>query len=140
MVNHLTLFAHGESFDVDAFLASTTLQLDYIWRRGDQLRYSCVESRYETSGVEIILGDGTAIPFLKQDGIAIKYIKAHEDELRALAKSSGVETFILGLQYHLKLDDGLTGFCMGPSPLLMWHALDVGVWLTYYVTLDRRPD
>jgi hypothetical protein len=29
---------------------------------------------------------------------------------------------------------------MEPSSLLMWHALDIGARLNYYVTLDRRHD
>jgi hypothetical protein len=137
MVNHFTLFAHGQSFDVDAFLNATTLRFDEVWRRGDQPRYSCIESPYKTSGVEVVLGDGRTIPFLEQDGVAIEYLEAHRNELRAVAKFPGVETFILGLQYHVRLEEGLTGFCMGPSPRLMWHALDIGVRPTYYVTFDR---
>lgn len=139
-MNHFSLFAHGGAFDVDAYLAATKLSVDYVWRRGGQLRDSCVESRHPTSGVEIVLGDGCVVPFFEQEEIAIAYLKDHRDELRTLAHFSGIETFVLGLQYALKLDnEGDTGFCLGPSPQLMWHALDVGVRPTYYVTvtLDR---
>ncbi len=138
-MNQYQLFAHGDGFDVDAYLAISTLRLDYVWRRGDPLRYSCdIESKSPTSGVEIVLGDGQTVPFLNQEGIAIDYIKAHRDELRELANFPGVETFILGLQYHIESDESLIAFCMGPSPLLMWHCLDVGVSPTYYVTLARH--
>lgn len=139
-MNEFRLFAHGEAFDVDAFLASTTLQPDYVWRRGDQLRYACVESRHPTSGVEFVLGDGLTVPFLKQEGIAVAYLKAHRDELQALARFSGVGTFILGLQYRTAFESNVIGFPLGPSAQLMWHCLDVGCVPTYYVTLDRLPE
>jgi hypothetical protein len=136
-MNHFTLFAHGESFDVDAYTPTATLVFNSVWHRGDQRRYSCVESKHPTSGIEIVLGDGRTVPLPEQEEIAIGYLKAHTDELRALARFPGVDTFILGLQYHIELDDGIVGFCMGPCALLMWHALNVGVTPTYYVTLDR---
>ncbi len=47
-MNQFGLFAHGESFDVDAFLASSTLRPDYVWRRGDPRQYSCVDSSRST--------------------------------------------------------------------------------------------
>jgi hypothetical protein len=137
-MNEFRLFAHGEAFDVDAFLASTTLRPEYIWRRGDQRRYACVESRHPTSGAEFVLGDG--LPFLEQEGIAVAYLKAHRDELRALARFPGVDTFILGLQYPKALESNVIGFCLGPSAQLMWHCLDVGCEPVYYVTLDRLPE
>jgi hypothetical protein len=137
--NQFQLTAHGHTFDVDAFLATSTLRPDYTWRRGDPLLYSCGESKYETSGVVLMLGDGRAVPFLDQERIAIGYLESHRDELRALANFPGVEWFILGLQYHIEIDPGTLGFCMGPSARLMWHALDIGVRPTYYVSLERCP-
>jgi hypothetical protein len=139
-MNEFRLFAHGESFDVDAFLATTTLRPAYVWRRGDQRRYACVESRHPTSGVEFALGDELPVPFLKQEGIAIAYLKAHRDELWALARFPGVDTFILGLQYRTVFESNVIGFCLGPSAQLMWHCLDVGCEPTYHVNLDRLPE
>jgi len=139
-VNEFRLFAHGEAFDVDAFLASTTLRPDYVWRRGDQRRYACIESRHPTSGVDFVLGDGLTVPFLTQEGIAVAYLKAHRDALRALAGFPGVTTFNLGLQYRTAFESNVIGFSLGPSAKLMWHCLDVGCRPTYYVTLDRLPD
>jgi hypothetical protein len=66
-MNEFRLFAHGVEFDVDAFLASTTLRPDYVWRRGDQRRYACVESRHPTSGLVLVLGDGQKVPLFEQE-------------------------------------------------------------------------
>jgi hypothetical protein len=139
MMNEFKIFAYGDRFDVDAFLATTTLHPDYVWHRGDQRRYyACIETKHETSGVEFLLGDGWKVPFLDQEDIAVTYLKAHRDELRGLANFPCVDTFILGLQYICKVkDDSAFGFCIRPSPQLMWHALDTGVWPHYYVEFDR---
>ena len=138
--NQFCIFAHGCTFDVDAFLGTTTLRPDYVWRRGDQRRYACVESRHPTSGVEFVLGDGRRVSPLEQEQIAISYIQANRDQLSALGQFAGVEAFILGIQYICELDEGLSGFCIGPSRLLMQQALEVGIEPHYYVGLNRRNE
>jgi len=65
--NYFKIFAHGEKFDVDLFLTTSTLHPDHVWRRGDLRPCACVESRHETSGVEFTLGDGWKVPFPKQE-------------------------------------------------------------------------
>jgi hypothetical protein len=135
--NEFRIFAHGTNFDVDAFLAATSLRPNYLWRRGDQRRYACIESKHPTSGVEFVLGDGRLLSSLEQEQIAIAYLQTYPDELRALALFPGVETFILGIQYICELEEGIIGFCIGPSLELMRHALDVGVEPHYYVGFNR---
>src|SRR5262249_35754715 len=110
-MNEFRLLAHGASFDVDAYLTTTTLRIDSVWRRGDLSPHSCVENRYQTSGVEIALGDGRVVPLPEQEKIAIEYLKSHRDELRALARYPGVEAFVLSLQYYCEFDLDVTGFC-----------------------------
>ena len=139
-MNQFRLFAHGETFDADAFFAHTTLRPDYVWRRGDPRRYSCVESRHPTSGVEFVLGDGLTVPSLEQEVIAVAYLQANRSELRALAQFPGADTFVLGLQYRAAFDSNVVGFCLGPSAQLMSHCLDVGCEPVYFVTFDRIPE
>jgi hypothetical protein len=136
--NEFRIFAHGEALDVDALLDATTLRPDYVWRRGEQRRFACIESAYPTSGVEFVLGDGLVLPVPAQEQIAARYIETHRDELRKLAQFPGVETFILGIQYICELDEGTIGFAIAPSPALLRRALDAGLDPTYYVGLNRR--
>jgi hypothetical protein len=124
-MNEFRLFAHGTDFDPDAYLASTRLKFDGVWGTN--------QTSGGTRGVYKLLGDGQAIPIHEQQKIAVEYLEANRDELKALAAYPGATYFILGLQYHVQLYPGLIGFCMGPSKRLMRYALD-----TYYVTLDRR--
>src|SRR6266700_7321800 len=101
----LHIIAHGERFDIDAFLGKSTLRPDFVWRREAPV----------TSGVEFFLGDGRAIGLRDQENLAIMYLKAHRDELRAIAKFPGVDAFILGLVYIATLDGSATGMAgLGP--------------------------
>ena len=137
-MSQFCLFAHGEEFGVDAFLATTTLRPDLVWRLGDECRSACFESGHETSGIQIVLGAGQSLPLWDQEAIAIAYLKEHRDELRALGELSGVRVFNMDLQYNFKLSPNTVGFWVEPAAPLMRHALDVGVRLSYYVRLDRR--
>ncbi len=123
----LHIFALGKSFDVDSFLVDSTLRPDFVWRR---------MGNGPTNGLELLLSEERAIPLHKQEEIAIAYLKANRDQLRALAEFPGVEGFNLGLVCHLQLD--VIGCAPGPPAILMHYALDTGVSLRYYVTLEGR--
>jgi hypothetical protein len=131
-MNEFRLFAHGAEFDPDAYLASVPLQFDGVWRRGEAGR-----DHPKSSGVFKILGDGRTMPVWEQEQVAIAFLAAHRETLKALGRHPQVTTFILGLQYHLLLRSNTIGFCMGPSASLMRHCLDVGIAPIYYVTLER---
>ena len=124
------MFAHGATFDPHLFLTETTLEFDDVWQNnygGDR-----------SAGVSKSLGDGLTIRIFEQEKIAIEYLAANTNSLKALAKYPGVSTFILGLQYHIELDAGTLGFSMGPSALLMWHCLEIGIEPVFYVSLDHH--
>jgi hypothetical protein len=134
-MNEFRLFAHGVDFDPDAYMASTPLKFDGAWRKGES-----GHDHPKSSGVFKVLGDGRKVPLFEQEEIAIEFLSANREALKSLAKYPGVTTFILGLQYHIELDPATIGFCMGPSALLMWHCLDIGVSPYFYVSLDRRRE
>lgn len=121
------IIAHGERFNVDAFLRTSTLHPDFVWRREAPL----------TSGVEFFLGDGRAIGLRDQENMAIMYLKAHRHELRAIAKFPGVDAFILGLVYIAKLEGSVSGVALDWSRELMLPALDTGITPVHYVKYDR---
>ena len=138
-MNHFTLFAHGESFDVDAYLRVTSLTFDSVWRRGD-LRGCAqfIQNKHPTSGVRKELGCGWELPIHEQDRIATDFLATNEVALKHLAQFPGVDTFILGLHYRIALTPGVCGFCMSASPRLMNFALRIGIDPTFYVDLDRK--
>lgn len=99
----LHIIAHGEKFDVDAFLASSTLRPHFVWRSEAPL----------TSGVEFLLGDGRQIRLPDQEEIAVAYLKAHRDELRALGQFPRHRSIYSGL--GLCLPVGLHRVCSGTA-------------------------
>ena len=134
-MNEFRLFAHGEAFDPEAYLASTTLKFDGVWHKGES-----GHDHPKSSGVFKMLGDGRTVPIVEQELIAIDYLTANREGLRLLAQEPGVATFILGLQYHIKLEEGTIGFCLLPSTHLMSLALDIGIETAYYVTIDSGKE
>ncbi len=82
--NEFRVFAHGDDFDVDAYLRTSTLDPDRVWRRRS--------NGIQTSGVAFGLGNGLSLTIFEQERIAIKFLKEHRDALRTLAHYAGVET------------------------------------------------
>jgi len=122
----LHIFAHGETFDVDAFLADSTLHPDYVWRREPP----------NTSGIEFLLGDGRAIRPAAQEELAMSYLASHRQELKKLRCFPGVEYLILGLVRICPVE--ATGIAVTPSVKLLQQADELGIVSTYYVTIDGR--
>ena len=130
-MNEFRIFALGDVFDPDAYLASAPLKFDGLWRKGESGR-----GHPKSSGVFKTLGDGLTIPLLEQEGIAIEYLSENREALKALARHPQVTYFSLGLQYYLQAN--VVGFCMGPTARLMQLCVDIGILPTYYVTLDTQ--
>ena len=130
-INEFRLFAHGEAFDPNAYLAITTLKFDGVWHKGES-----GHDHPKSSGVFKVLGDGSTLPIFKQEQIAVEYLTANREALKALAQAPGVTTFILGLQYQIELEEGTIGFSIAPSAHLMRLALDIGIAPTYYVMIN----
>lgn len=130
-MNEFRLFAHGVDFDVDAYLATAPLKFDGVWRKGES-----GHNHPKSNGVFKLLGDGRTVPIFEQERIAIEYLSANRDGLKALSRNPQVTTFILGLQYHILLESDIIGFSMGLSAELMRNCLDVGISPMYYVTFD----
>ncbi|MDB5388294.1 MAG: hypothetical protein JWM11_3940 [Planctomycetaceae bacterium] len=133
VMQHFSLFACGEFFDVDACLATTLLGSDRVWHRGDPVR----DDHHIYSGFEKLLGDGSVISFRDQQPIAIDFIAQHREALRAMAVFPGVEVCSLRLQYQMELTGNVWGFVVSVWPKLNWHALDVGLEIDCMVVLER---
>jgi hypothetical protein len=124
------IFALGEQFDVDAFLAASPLIPDFVWRQ---------QGNGPTNGFDILLGDGKATMLTQQEEMAAAYLAANRDALRELATFPGVEALNLGLVVHL--GPAAIGCCVGPPDKLMFQALNAGVSPVYYITLqDHRSN
>jgi len=122
------IFVLGETFDVDAFLAQSSLRPDFVWRE---------MGNGPTNGLELLIGDAETISLPEQERIAISYLRENQKELLALAQFPGVEGVNLGLVY--RMPPNATGVCVGPSQTLMIAALEAGVRPRYYIA-SHNPE
>ena len=138
--NYFRLFAHGKNFDADNCVKTSPLIFDKIWHRGDLLAgFEFTKSTHPTSGIELCLGKGRELTIFEQDRIAADFLESNEESLKQLADYPGVDTFILGLHYRIKLDQSICGFSMSASQRLICLSLRIGIDVTFYVDLDREP-
>jgi hypothetical protein len=140
MSNFFTIFAHGKDFDVKSFLHQSSLKVDNIWLIGEQKRNACVNALHETSGLEIILGDGRELTIFEQYEIAYQYLNKNKSQLKQLAQEKGVTTFNLGLHYSIKMEPELVGFCMGAPKQLNSLALEINIDPVFYVYCESTEN
>jgi hypothetical protein len=136
--NQFVLFAHGRDFDVDAFLPTTPLAFDKVWRR-NEAPYEGATHRYETSGVEVALGDGATLPLSEQEHIACEFLRKNRDPLRALATFAGADHRFLRLQHRFEVGSGTVGVSVGPSSCFMRALLETGFVPLYLTLVVPRP-
>jgi hypothetical protein len=93
------LRASGVSFDVDAFVQSSPLEWVDLWHVGE-LKKGEGRGRYDTSGAQIVVGEGDDFNSLLADATA--FLNAHSAELARLTSTAGVDgaVFDFGLTWN----------------------------------------
>jgi hypothetical protein len=139
-MNYFKIFAHGKKFNVDKFIEKSSLKIDYFWKIGDQKRYAPTDipSPHETSGIEIVLGEGTKLNRFDQDAIAVEFMEENLGALKELSGCPGVDTIILGIHYLVELEINTVGFTTSFSSQLMKLCLEAGICPNCYVDLVRK--
>ena len=109
-MNYFKIFAHGKKFNVDKFIEISPLKIDYVWKKGDQKRYAPTDipSPHETSGIEIVLGEGTKLNRFEQDAIAVEFMEENLEALKELSAFPGVDNITLGIHFLLELEVNTT--------------------------------
>src|SRR5581483_9069665 len=80
--------AWGKSFDVDAFVQSSSLHWERVWRVGEP-RIPGRAEYLETSGAQVVVSDSDE--FRSQVADATAFLKAHRIELARVMSTAGVE-------------------------------------------------
>jgi hypothetical protein len=86
------------SFDVDAFLAGSSLHADRIWHQGDVIRKDVAED----SGFSVMVSSSADDLLGEQMEGAIEFLTAHREDFRQLAKDPTIEA---GLDFARHRDD-----------------------------------
>lgn len=128
-VKEFSLRAYGVLFDVDAYLRANPLAPDQIWRSGKPRRSSLPHMVPRNNGLAVSLGEGRQLSSCQQEEIAIEYIKANREALRALSHCPGVDFYYLTLWNSTVCRSGDCGLDVCVSQMLMWHLLDIGCGL-----------
>jgi len=99
------LRAYGAEFDVDAFVASTTLSVCTVKRRGEPVFPLSQPDgrRNEWSGVHVVSSEADFTEFVRQVEESIVFLQSNEAEVRRLCEFYGVED--VSLDFGIELRD-----------------------------------
>jgi hypothetical protein len=89
------LNASGRAFDVDAFLAATSLCCNRVFRRG--------QGSYKSSGFSLVLGNSEQLTFDQQVDVALHFLDENRELLTRLKAWPGVDHAEILLTPELKL-------------------------------------
>ncbi|PYQ25184.1 MAG: hypothetical protein DMF81_03240 [Acidobacteria bacterium] len=131
------LRAIGEEFDVDAFLATSPLRPDAVYRKGESVPGASGRGRPPlASGFHLAVGPAGLDDLTGQVREALAFLDEHEDELRRLNGFAGVDA--LTLDFAIRRREGATQIDIFPSELL-WRAgaLDIDLTVTHCSTAEE---
>lgn len=128
------ILAHGHSFDVERFLATSTLVPSLKWQVGQR---SHGMLRANTAGFIIYLADET-IDYQAQQAIALNFIRENEQQLQSCKTFPGMDYFLLSLHFILPLTDAMYGFATNTNLDLLTACVGVGLNPSVFVQFDRR--
>lgn len=132
-----TLRAYGTEFDVEVFLATSSLIPSAIFRKGEPRSPASRPDgpKHVRSGVCIGVSDADWSDLPAQVRDAERFLVTHRDALEALAGLPGIEDFLLDFPIELRAD-GIrlaTQTDQFPSSLVrLAGALGLGLALTLY--------
>ncbi len=130
------LRAHGEGFDVELFLAESSLEPDNVYQKGAPVVSDKENgSPRTTSGFSLTVSRADFSDLETQIREAILFLDEYEDELRRLGKFDGVEG--ISLDFGVERRDVAAQTDVFPSDLL-WRAgaLDIWIAITHYAIVE----
>ncbi len=128
------ILAHGHLFDVERFLAASTLVPSLKWQVGQR---SHGMLRANTAGFIIYLADET-MDYQAQQAIALNFIRENEQQLQSCKTFPGMDYFLLSLHFILPLTDAMYGFATNTNLDLLTACVGVGLKPSVFVQFDRR--
>lgn len=89
------LVARGKRWDVDRFVAKTSLPLMSVHRRGEPMfpRHKPKGRKHKTSGISVDVSNASWNGIRAQVRDAERFLRVHRRELARLARQRGVEEF-----------------------------------------------
>ena len=125
------LRAFGDGFDVDTFLAASTIEWSDVWRLGEAKRTGGAKpSEYRTSGLQIKIGEGDDFVYLLRE--ASEFVRGNREELLRLAVDTSVEK--LGVDFGLTWNPeaAMMSVTLPPEFIDLIRDLRFSVEISYY--------
>jgi hypothetical protein len=136
-----TLRAGGVNFDVDSFLATSSLTPCAVFRRGKpKFPASNPKGRIsETSCFNVGVSDAEFGDEKSQTRDALIFLKKHKHELKRLAEFPGVEGVQLDFAVHIDIPNVFTqSYCLPPNLLLQMGRLGIEMCISCYATPEEE--
>jgi hypothetical protein len=129
------LRAGGTNFDVDDFIARSSLVPDSLWRKGEK-RFpgsKSSERMNDTSGIRVVASAADFSELSQQIEDVIAFLRQNQEPIRALASFAGVESTVLdfGAEIH---PPGWASFTFPSELLLLAGTVGVSLCLSVYPT------
>lgn len=129
------LRACGTGFDVDDFIAQSSLNADSLWRKGEK-RFPRSKSSEEingSSGIRVVASEADFSELSQQIEDVITFLRQNQEPIRALASFPGVEgaVFDFGAEIH---PPGWASFTFPAELLLLAGSAGASLCLSVYPT------
>jgi hypothetical protein len=136
-----TLRAGGTDFDVNSFLASSSLTPCAVFRRGEP-KFPASQPNgpiRKNSGINVGVSDAEFGDEQNQTRDALNFLEEHEHELKRLAEYPGVEVFQIDFAIEAK-DVFVQSYCFQPNLLFLIGRLGIELCVSYYPASEEEPE
>lgn len=129
------LRAGGANFDVDDFIAKSSLLVDSLWRKGEKRfpRSKSSEEMNSSSGIRVVASEADFSQLSQQIEDVIVFLRHNQDPVRALASFPGVEGAVLDFGAEI-YPPGWASFTFPAELLLLAGSAGVSLCLSVYPT------
>lgn len=129
----------GDDFDVDGFIAITSLEVDSLWRKGEKRFPNNANSRInQSSGIRVVASDADFSQLTKQIEDAILFLRQNIEQIKLLNSFPGAERAILDFGAEI-YPPGWASFTFPPELLALAGQAGVSLCLSVYPT-DNGED
>ena len=129
------LRAGGTHFNVDEFIAKSSLVADSLWRKGEK-RFPHSKSNEEingSSGVRVVASEADFSELSQQIDDVTVFLRLNQEPIKALASFPGVEGAVLDFGADI-YPPGWASFTFPPELLLLAGSAGVSLCLSVYPT------
>lgn len=128
------LRASGTEFNVDVFMAKTSLEVDSLWRKGEKRFIKSSNSEINrSSGIRVVASEADFSELGKQIQDVISFLRKNLEQVKLLASFPGTECAVLDFGIEI-YPPGWASFTFPPELLALAAEAGVSLCLSVYPT------